>query len=396
MTSNTKGGDTSINIKKLAAVFDTNSIFTGSGFYLLNQDVKRLIEETAVNSKVDVTWIIPGIVVSERIFRLKERGLAHHGKLQDISALLDRDLRVSEKDIFDSIEMSVKKTLDQYGIEVRDPDWKKVDIQELVSAATNRTPPFSSGNSEKGFRDAIILETYIQILIDPDFSDYHLSMVTNDELLIEAVKLRGSALRDNQSVGSIEDIRGIIAVFDEELHLELIESLVPIATSFFFTPGDQKSILSSFEILARIHNEFPSAFTTRSPGTDIRQTNAPSVRQSRFQNKEADRYFWANQVIFPTNAYRISYTVGPISSTGGTIPSGIYIRDPSSITRSRSTGETIISSDAGSVIPNPTYVLENSGQVVFEVIWSAEYSKETGFTNPDVHDLIYRSIDWSS
>jgi len=265
----------------------------------------------------------------------------------------------------------------------------------VVDDSANRKPPFSPGNSEKGLRDAIVLETYVQILEEARFADHHAVLVTTDDLLRKAVTSRAQAFGNQYPPGSIEDIRGIIATISEELELELINSMIPAASALFFTPGDPNSVFAKFAIPARIQTQHESAFSSRPPGADLRKTFAPTISQSRFVEKVDDRFHWSNQIVFPSVAYRITYSMGPSSSSLGVAPSGTYSSDIFGTDPGPSGTGAISSTSFGFPLPNPSYVAISNGLTVFEVIWSAVYSDDHGLAEPNVAELIFRGTEWS-
>ena len=381
--------------KKLAVVFDTSAIYTDSGFRIISAEVKRLIQDTRKNAALDVTWLVPSVVLQERIYRLQQKIASLMAQLSSISDLTGGDLDISEGSLLEALDRKVQQTLGDYGIEVREPDWPRIDLKQMAADSANRQPPFNPGNPEKGFRDAIVLETYLQLLQDPRFADHLAVLLTTDELLRKAVARRAGAFGNQYPPGSSEDIRGTIATISEELELELINRMVSVASALFFTPSDPNSVFARFGIPAKIQSQYESAFSARPPGADLRRTFAPTIYQSRFVEKVGDRFHWSNQIAFPSVAYRITYSVGPSSSSLGVAATGTYSSDllgddPSSL----GTG-AISSASSGFPLPNPSYVPTSNGRTLFEVVWSAIYSEDQGLTEPNVEKLIFRGTEWS-
>jgi len=381
--------------KKLVVVFDTNSIFTESGFYILNDEVKRLIQETRENTSLQVTWLLPSVVLQERIFRLQQKASSLLDRVSSISDLIDHDLDVTEEVLLEALDRRVQQTLKNFELEIREPNWADIDLKQMVADSTDRLPPFNPGNSEKGFRDAVVLETYMQILEEPRFADHHAVLLTADELLRKAVIKRAKAYDNQYPPGSIEDIRGTIATISEELELELVKRISSIATALFFTLGDPNSIFTRFGIPARIQNEYESTFLSLPPGADLRNTYTPSINPSRFVQKEEARFHWSNQIVFPSVAYRITYSIGPTSSSLGLPPSGSYSTDLFSDEPGLSSSSTGYSSSSGFMLPNPSYTPISNGRTLFDVVWTAVYSEVDGFTDPQVEELIFRGTEWS-
>ncbi len=90
-------------------------------------------------------------------------------------------------------------------------DYGKVDWDRVLLDAAYRRPPFDSGDKEKGFRDALLVETFLQLVEDSPKSlqTCRVVLVSKDIMVKRAVELRSSGLAN---VSILEDIEGLRAL----------------------------------------------------------------------------------------------------------------------------------------------------------------------------------------
>ena len=84
-----------------------------------------------------------------------------------------------------------------------------------MTDAAFRRPPFSAGENEKGFRDALVAEAARQLIASSPSaaSECRIVVVTADELLAKAITI-AARNRDNVMVlPSIAELKGFIATF---------------------------------------------------------------------------------------------------------------------------------------------------------------------------------------
>src|SRR5664279_2320903 len=86
--------------------------------------------------------------------------------VEKLERLLGHNLNIT-KDILETrIREAIDREVEQYRIVIQNLSSGDVDWTRLVLDAAYRRPPFQHGEKEKGFRDAVILETFIQLVTD--------------------------------------------------------------------------------------------------------------------------------------------------------------------------------------------------------------------------------------
>ena len=154
---------------------------------------------------------------------------------------------------------------------LRGLDSSKVDSEDLLGRSVQRRPPFDPGEKEKGFRDAIVLETFYQIIEDLPKSPQscRVILISGDQLLTDAARERAGARSNVTVIGDLEEVRTMLNALASALTQEMIGRMVPIASEKFFTAGNQTTLYYKANIGDFIETSFrkelasrPDSFTT--------------------------------------------------------------------------------------------------------------------------------------
>ncbi len=84
--------------------------------------------------------------------------------INKIERLLDHNLALSDRVLLDHVESKINEKEKQLGLQEIKLDHGLVDWSKLIHAAAYRDPPFEVGEKEKGFRDALVAESFVQLL----------------------------------------------------------------------------------------------------------------------------------------------------------------------------------------------------------------------------------------
>lgn len=159
---------------ELRVVLDTNALYTGSASYFLRKEVGSLIEQHRALPDLTIHWIIPEIVRQERQFQMLQAALQFLPAIEKIERLLGHNLNITRDILEMRVREAIDRQIDQYGITIQSLNPSNVDWKRLIDDASYRRPPFEPGDKEKGFKDAIIIETFVQIVaISPASLDFH-------------------------------------------------------------------------------------------------------------------------------------------------------------------------------------------------------------------------------
>lgn len=241
-------------------VLDSNALFTENDIEVVNKEFFELLPEF---SKFGAEFIIPKTVIRELQFRklnlLKRlegevrKGISSIGKLTNSSlpsfpSAFSLALRLSRR---------WRKICRDNKIRVVGLSYKDVNWAHLCSASIHRRPPFSpfdpNGKSEKGFRDAIILETLKQICIAS--TGKKIVFLCNDALLQNAAKklLSGDKFESYTTTG---EYLSYLRLENSNFINSLIAYIIDEGARAFYTKDDQECIYLKFSVPEKIQSKF--------------------------------------------------------------------------------------------------------------------------------------------
>jgi PIN domain len=149
---------------ELEVVFDTNVLYTGSASHFLRKEVSDLIDQNSNIPDRTIRWTVPEVVRHERQYQMPDKAYEMLPTIQRLERLLGHNLNITKEILDARVKEVVDHQVQQYHINVRTLDPAGVDWPRVMLDAAYRKPPFQSGEKEKGFRDALILETFMQIV----------------------------------------------------------------------------------------------------------------------------------------------------------------------------------------------------------------------------------------
>jgi hypothetical protein len=397
-------------LPQLRVVFDTSVIRNFSGNDLLKREVIELIQEKPAD--IDVTWHLPETVRHERQYQI----LKQNSDLPDIAKRLEEvlghNLNVTTEIIEQRVEQLINRQIEELKINVIRVDCTKVDWATIMHSAAYREPPFSSGEKEKGFRDALILEAFMQLVgtSQAESRDCRIVLVTGDSLLTEAVKARTINATNIRILSKLEDLKGLINTIASEISEEFIESIKAKATEYFIMPEGKDSLYYKEGIWQQILDRFGDKINTIPAGADGYYIDKIYIESSRFKSKEGQRIFWVNQITVQTKAYKNISEPSPMTSEPSPVDrvnyhDYLYSAGPwASDTKvaqlgNPASGEIKLSLEDANTRPVPLYFwrlsksLFKSGQIVFEVTWSAAVTNGE-FSSPKVELIEFVESVW--
>jgi hypothetical protein len=130
------------------------------------------------------------VVRHERQYQMETEALKLRGAINKIERLLGHNLALTNQTLLYHVKTKIEQKERELGLEEIQLDHGSVDWGALIHAAVYRKPPFEAGDKEKGFRDALVAESFLQLLnASPRTAEScRVVLVTSDGLLAEAVK----------------------------------------------------------------------------------------------------------------------------------------------------------------------------------------------------------------
>ncbi|CAB3770495.1 PIN domain-containing protein [Paraburkholderia solisilvae] len=177
---------------QLHIMFDANALWVKeSGEDLIPPNISKIILDPQ-HEELEIRWTIPEMVQVEREVQLRANIKHIFGVASKMPKLFGATWLAAEESMTSEIARFVSDELARHGVEVVPCDTSTVNWASLIKAAGRRAPPFDPDPSkEKGFKDAVIAETFIQMAGTlPAHGTETAMFVSNDKRLVEHVKSR--------------------------------------------------------------------------------------------------------------------------------------------------------------------------------------------------------------
>lgn len=354
----------------LKVLFDTNVIYTGSASDLLKKEISDLINNHSTLSDIEIEWLLPEIVLKERIFQMTKKGGELLPSISKLEKLLGHNLNINSEIISFRINESIKAQLNNYKLKTIVTDIKKIDWESLIHNAVNRIPPFEDSEKEKGFRDALILENFKQIISESPSSKSicRIIFITNDNLVNESAKLLISEKKNVNVFNKPDELISLINILNSEITEELINSISDQARAMFFTKDDKTTLYYTEEIQKKIRADYSKEVNIKHENSDFREDLTFLIDEPGFERKEKQRVFWKTPIEISFESYKNSRNSG--ASSLSTLPT-------KSLTNLIQTTSGLSREKVG------------EGATRFEVIWSVTLTTTKKLKTPKIESIKY-------
>lgn len=219
-------------------MLDTNVVFANKSMcHACSRAAETLINESATYDNLTVRWMIPAMVRSERIWQMRGFAVENLAAVRSMQRLFGQVWVENDDAIVKAVAKAVDEQFRALSVDVIECDVSRVDWTALISAAALRLPPFSPGDSEKGFRDAIICETFCQHMERTPLSDDTWIIVSGDDLLRKAVGERLGANTSVRTVKNLDELRNEINFLISPIDAETAQHLAFKAGEVFYKSG---------------------------------------------------------------------------------------------------------------------------------------------------------------
>ncbi|MGE3978027.1 MAG: hypothetical protein AB7F94_10615, partial [Nitrospira sp.] len=237
---------------------------------LLSVGIGDFILASRKDLVVDVRWYLPSIVKSERQYQMIERANRLLGHVQKVEALLGHKLNITEEGLAESVESAIKKQIELHELKEVPLDPSQVDWHGVVQQSVFRRAPFARGETEKGFRDAVLLEIFCQITATLPKSPQtcRVVLLTNDQLLTEAAKARTSDRNNVFVVPELESLKTFLNALAAQLTQQMVDSLLPKAGAIFFEKDNAETLYYKADVWKKTKEKFDKVIR-ESPGAEF-------------------------------------------------------------------------------------------------------------------------------
>ncbi|MFM0309602.1 PIN domain-containing protein [Paraburkholderia sp. RL17-383-BIF-A] len=295
---------------KLYIVFDTNAIYNPNHEdQFFAPEAARLIEDPA-HAHLDLMWIIPRMVRLEREYAMRKKVKQIAALARNMPALFGETWVGDTQELHGRISQLAEAEMKRLNVQERKCEASFVDWNTLMDAAGSRLPPFDPNeDKEKGFKDAMVAETFIQIWGDlPAHGTDSIVLVTDDAVLSEHVNQR---IRHNWKVlKNTDELSAELNFLASDIPTEIAEKLPARANEVLIGAGE------FWDNVWRLSNaNFPEHFSKAIPGLFNVTLRPQKFSQPSFVRKDMRRLYFTCRY----SVYRVAQRLVP----SGPYPEGL-------------------------------------------------------------------------
>lgn len=392
--------------------FDTNCLFTEAADKLFSLEISDFIQYGSKTLGLDVIWYLPPVVKAERNYQMLERAKGLLPNLLKLERLLGHGLNINEQVLADRVRDAIAHQITAHGVTELTIDPTQVDWNELIDAAAFRRPPFDPGEKEKGFRDALILEAFTQLVakLPKSNSTARIILLTNDGPLQDAARQRFENHANVSVARNLGELRTALNAVASQITQDVIAAVIPRAQNLFFQKEKKQSLYYKSDLWDKIWSEF-SSIIRKGPEEGITASvEQIQIDDPTFLEKQNQRLCFSTNIVVEVEAVKIVPRPSPSPSatvSAGTISPGVFgITHPSSATSVTNLGlgglagisasNTLSSGLSAAVLSLLTNysTIKRYGSHTFRVSWTATLTKTGNLINPKVGKIEYLSSSW--
>lgn len=243
-------------VAKHVLVLDTNILWHDDKADCVSPKFQQFWDKNA--NQYDIILVLPEVVFGELRFQQTTSALKALAKanveFQKISSIAAGSYshRVTAKKVNSDVEKKLNIWAHNINCQIHPSPVDSIDWKKLIQDAIWRNPPFiEDKKTEKGFRDAIIIETTLDIA-----DKYHgidLAFISSDKLLLEAAQSR---LGEKCSCyETIEEFETYLNLLEEKLTNEFVRSIQSRARTKFHSEGDKDCLISREKLISLIREQ---------------------------------------------------------------------------------------------------------------------------------------------
>ena len=388
----------------LKIVLDTNQLFTGSASDLLQLALRQVIEASRTHRDIEIEWHVPEVVRSEREYQMTDAAIELLPTITKLERLLGHNLGINTDILASRVRDAIERQVTELGLKILPPNMKDIDWQCIVRDAIFRKPPFEKGKTEKGFRDRLIAESFLQLVRSSPRtpSVCRVALVTNDGLLATTVEAETKTLGNVRIVKSLEDLQGLINTLVSSATEEFVAAVRQPAMELFFKEGSKDGLYYTEKVPEAIIGKFAASLAEKPANADLRENGTWYIGPTSFVEKHGQKITWKNTIRVEATAYKLEQrgqvfvATGildlPISHFLSPSPSNLVIGHtpafPPLWPGSGSSYQTLLGA------PSPEKIQIAKGHSAFHVTWTVTITSNRKLINGKVVDVEFAETTW--
>jgi predicted nucleic acid-binding protein len=408
----------------LKVVFETSALYTKISYDLIKNEVRKLIEANSKHNDLNIEWYMPSVVIGEREYQMQRGAYDLLPSVSTLEKLLGNSLNINKKILDRQIEDAIKTQLSELNISILNIDISKVDWNELINRSVYRQLPFEI-EKEKGFRDSLIAETFIQLVHNSPVtpSVCRLAIMTADRLLTAYIKEKTAEVKNVRILSTVSELESLINTLVSQVTEEFVSVIKEKVDNFFFENKENKACLYYREgIRKKITEQFSSELNSTPREELIRENGTWFIGKPVFIKKTKQRTYWVTQIKVEAKLSKYEYSGQNISATGLLSGSGTSGTSDSLATgRLSSIWNELYHSEAPSKVKIPPDKISEilnrpiesltmrlpaltqatkkvdvtTGYSLYEIHWSVNITQTKKLTKPKIENIQFIVTKWN-
>lgn len=224
------------------------------------------------SSVIPLKLFVPEVVLGELQFQQATSAIkcatAVSDQMTELAGITQKkyETRLDHATIRKQVGEKLKKWVASHGGQIASAPIAAINWNQVIEDAIWRNPPFTfdpkDKDNEKGFRDALILETVSGICEANKGASTNIVFLCNDHLLRKSTEARQKHNKALLTFESISDFESYIKLTQQSLTDKFVKSIQTHARSKFYAPDDNTSIYFRENIRRTINEKFADDLTT--------------------------------------------------------------------------------------------------------------------------------------
>ncbi|MFY9328807.1 MAG: PIN domain-containing protein [Georgfuchsia sp.] len=362
------------HVPELKVLFDTSVLFTQAASDLVKPEISQLILDHSSYPDHKISWHLPDIARHERRYQMLKAAKELLPSLRKIEKLLGHNLAISEEILEQRVDAAISAQLDSLKLNIVAINPNNVDWDKVMLSAVYRRPPFDPGEREKGFRDALVIESFSQLIATSPVTPTvcRVVLVTGDKLLTEAANSAATGSSNVRILDTLEELKGFINTLVSQVGEEFVAELQKKAQPYFFTQKDKTTLYFKEELSKQIKEKYAAELAYKPDNVTDTEADTWYIGNPSFNKKEGQRIFWTSRIEPTFKCF--------ITEAKQAFPAGTGLIDA---------GTTTYNSITGLFSLLPEKKAAGTFGVIFEIDWSVNYGPNKKFTSSRIEGIRY-------
>lgn len=375
---------------RLLVVFDTSLLFSQVAYDLVCNEVKTFISVNSKHPDLCIQWYLPRTVIDERRYQMRNKAFELLPSITKLEKLLGHNLNITEDILINQVDAAIEKQLKELQISTLDIDTAKVDWNNLISRAIYRTPPFEPGDKEKGFRDSLIAETFLQLVQQSPTtpSICRLAIVTNDNLLAKHISTTTKDANNVRVLSNIGELGSLINTLVSQVTEKFVAEIKDKVGKLFFDAENKSGLYYKEKITDKIRALYGEQLKAVPKDGLLRENGTWWINSPVFIRKNKQRIFWMTLIKIDAEAFKLEFSAGETLYTNPSFNNPVQSNLLSPLLPSLDIKPQYTPTILTGFPKTSTKVKIAVGQSSFEIYWSVNITQTKKLTRPQIGDEI--------